>query len=69
MLQGAVTENVRNAVLLFEQRTDAPGSVGSHAVAELDAIMRAFRAEIVQNKTKHKSEVVACGEALKAEVP
>ena len=68
MSPGAGTENMRNAVMLLDQRTATLGSVASCAVAELEAIMAAFRAEIMQNKTKHNSEVVACGEALKAEL-
>ena len=68
LLRGSEMEHVRNAIVLLDQRIEALSSVGSRAVAELDAIMTAFRAEILQNKTKHKSEVLACGEALKSEL-
>ena len=68
LLQGADLDGVRNAVVLLDQRLGAFSSIGGRAVAELDTIMTAFRAAFFQNKTDHKSEVVACGEALKAEL-
>ena len=68
LLQGAEMESVRDAVVLLDQRAEALSSIRSRAESELDAIMTAFRAEILQNKTEHKSEVAACGEALKAEL-
>ena len=49
---------------MIEQRTEQVTQFGGKAVAELDAIMTAFRAEIVMNK----SERVAEGEALKGEL-
>ena len=63
LMQGAELEAIRNGFVLIEQRTEQVTQFGGKAVAELDAIMTAFRAEIVLNK----SERVAEGEALKGE--
>ena len=64
LMQGAELEAMRNGFALIEQRTEQVTQFGGKAVAELDAIMTAFRAEIVMNK----SERVAEGEALKGEL-
>ena len=63
LMQGAELEAIRNGFVLIEQRTEQVTQFGK-AVAELDAIMTVFRAEIVLNK----SERVAEGEALKGEL-
>ena len=63
-MQGAELEAIRNGFVLIEQRNEQVTQFGGKAVAELDAIMTAFRAEIVLNK----SERVAEGEALKGEL-
>ena len=64
LIQGAELEAMRNGFALIEQRTEQVTQFGGKAVAELDAIMTAFRAEIALNK----SERVAEGEALKGEL-
>ena len=64
LMQGAELEAMRNGFALIEQRAEQVTQFGGKAVAELDAIMTAFRAEIVMNK----SERVAEGEALKGEL-
>ena len=64
LMQGAEMEAMRNGFALIEQRTEQVTQFGGKAVAELDAIMTVFRAEIVMNK----SERVAEGEALKGEL-
>ena len=64
LMQGAELEAIRNGLALIEQRTEQVTQFGGKAVAELDAIMTSFRAEIVLNK----SERIAEGEALKGEL-
>ena len=64
LMQGAEQEAMRNGLALIEQRTEQVTQFGGKAVAELDAIMTSFRAEIVLNK----SERIAEGEALKGEL-
>ena len=65
IVNGAVdVEAIRNGLALIEMRTEQVIQFGGKAVAELDAIMTSFRAEIVQNK----SERIAEGESLKGEL-
>ena len=65
IVNGAVdVEAIRNGLALIEMRTEQVTQFGGKAVAELDAIMTSFRAEIVQNK----SERIAEGESLKGEL-
>ena len=64
LMQGAELEAIRNGLALIEQRTEQVTQFGGKAVAELDAIMTSFRAEIVLNK----AERIAEGEARKGEL-
>ena len=64
LMQGAELEAMRNGFALLEQRAEQVTQFGGKAVAELDTIIAAFRAEIVMNK----AERVAEGEALKGEL-
>ena len=68
LLQGADLEVARNAMVLLDQRTETLNNVGSRAVAELDAIMIAFRSEILQNKVDLNAEILSLGEVLKSEL-
>ena len=64
LMQGAELEAMRNGLALIEQRTEQVTQFGGKAVAELDAIMTAFRTELVMNKAERAAE----GEALKGEL-
>ena len=64
MTQSADLENFKNGVIQVELRTDRMEQLSGKAVGELDAIMQAFRAELVQSR----AERAADGEALKAEL-
>ena len=46
LIQGAELEAMRNGFARLEQRTEQVEQFGGKVVAELDAIMAAFRAEI-----------------------
>ena len=64
MTQSADLENFKNGVIQVELRTDRMEQLSGKAVGELDAIMQAFRAELVQSR----AERAADGEALKVEL-
>ena len=60
----AELENLKNAVVMLEMRAGQLEQYSGKAVVELDAIMAAFRAELVQSR----GDRAADGEALKGEL-
>ena len=64
MTQSADMETFKNGVVQLEMRTDRLEQLSGKAVGELDSIMQAFRAELVQSRADRAAE----GEALKVEL-
>ena len=50
-MQDAKLETIRNGFAIIDKRAEHVPQFGSKTIAKLDAIMTAFRAEIIVNKS------------------
>ena len=64
LTQATEMETIKNGTIRLEMRTDQLEMYSGKAVAELDVIMTAFRAELVKSQAERAAE----GEALKGEL-
>ena len=69
LMQGGDLTTLRDGLVLMEQHTAGISQFGNQAVAELDVLMQAFRAELVLSKTEQQQQLrFQEAEALKTEL-
>ena len=68
LMQGGDLATLRDGLVLMEQHTAGISQFGNQAVAELDVLMKAFRAELVLSKTEQQQLRFQEAEALKTEL-
>ena len=67
-MQGGDFATLHDGFVLMEQHTAGISQFGNQAVAELDVLMKAFRAELVLSKTEQQQLRFQEAEALKTEL-